>query len=137
MTEAAVPDDRRRFWRTLLIFGLVGPYIGLALALLVMTGIGLAQGIAPPVLAPSMASVAIVSAVFAIPFGGVPAVIAGLAAVMFRTRGRTGWTYYLLCAVAGGIATAIIPMVFRSGFAIWIPVGAATALICAWLTRQR
>ncbi len=137
MTEAAVVDDRRRFWRSLLIFGLAGPYIGLTLALLVMTGMGLAKGMAPQILAPSMAALAIVSAVFAVPVGGIPALLAGLAAAMFRTRGRTGWTYYSLCALAGGISTAIIPMVFRSGFAIWIPVGAATAMICAWLTRQR
>jgi hypothetical protein len=137
VTDEAVQADKRRYRRTLLIFALVGPYIGLAVALVLMTGFSLVQGMGPAATLAAVFALGIVSAVFAIPVGGLPGLLAGFAAVALQRRGVRGPRYYAQCAAISGLATLIIPLVLRHGYEIWGAVGVVTGLICAHLTVRR
>lgn len=141
MTDAPPADTARRgVWRTLMIFALAGPYIGLAIALVLMTGFGLAQVHSLGEVGATMAAVgalAVISSIFAIPIGGLPGLLTGLVAVSLHRRGITGSPYYVVCAIAGGLATAAIPILLKNGYSQWLVVGAATGLICAHLARRR
>lgn len=135
--DAAALADRRRFRRTLLIFALAGPYIGLALSLLVMTIISLANGASPAAALSAVAAVGIVSAVFAIPVGGLPGLLTGFVAASLLRRGVQVARYYALTATVGALATLAIPLMLRGAPEMWIFIGLSTALICARFARAR
>lgn len=129
--------DRKRFWRTVAMFALAGPYIGLAISLLVMAVIGLVQGQPPAALAKALFALAIVSVIFAIPVAGLPGFLTGLVAAQMQRRGTAMRRYYALTGAVGALAALAIPLILRSGPEFWIFVGAGTAVICAHLTRAR
>jgi len=137
MTEAAAADSRRMFRRTLLVFGLAGPFIGRVLSLCLMVVIGVAQGIDVRLVLVSILVVGAVSAVVAPVLGVIPALAAGVVAGLLQRRGVSPALYYPACGLAGAVSAAPLAMVLESGLPVWTGVGAATAMICAWLTRQR
>ena len=137
MPDAAAAESRRRFRRTLLVFGLAGPFIGLVLSLCLMVVIGVAQGIDVRLVLASILVVGAVSAVFAPVLGALPALAAGVVAGLLQRRGARPALYYPACAVAGAVSSAPLAIVLESGLPMWAGVGAATAVICARLTRQR
>ncbi|MBP7704278.1 MAG: hypothetical protein KA105_03195 [Caulobacter sp.] len=128
---------KRRYWRTVAVFALAGPYIGLAISLFLMAIIGLIQGQSPGGLAAGLFSLAVISAVFAIPVAGLPGFLTGLVAAQMQRRGTAMRRYYALTGAVGALATLAIPLILRSRPEFWIFVGAGTALICAHLTRKR
>lgn len=136
-TPDQIQADKRRFRRTLLIFALAGPYIGLALALLAMTIMGIAggQGVAGTLAA--VLALGIVSAVFAIPVGGLPGLLTGFLAAHLLRRGTETARYYAMTGCAGALATLAIPLALRAPPQIWIFVGLSAALICARIARGR
>ena len=131
MPDAAAAESRRRFRRTLLVFGLAGPFIGLVLSLCLMVVIDVRLVLA------SILVVGAVSAVFAPVLGALPALAAGVVAGLLQRRGARPAVYYPACAVAGAVSSAPLAIVLESGLPMWMGVGAATAVVCAWLTRQR
>ncbi len=137
MSASVIADGRRRFRRTLLIFGLAGPFIGLVIALCLMVVIGLFQGIDARLVLLSVLMVGVVSVVFAPLLGVFPALSAGVVAALFQQRGARPAIYYPACGLAGAVSSAPISLVLESGLPMWTGVGAATAVICARLTRQR
>jgi hypothetical protein len=132
-----IADGRRRFRRTLLIFGLAGPFIGLVIALCLMVVIGLFQGIDARLVLLSVLMVGVVSVVFAPLLGVIPALSAGVVAALLQQRRARPAIYYPACGLAGAVSSAPISLVLESGLPMWTGVGAATAVICARLTRQR
>lgn len=137
MTDDTASADKRRFRRTLLIFALAGPYIGLALSLLFMGIVGLAQGQAPAQLLSGLAAVGIVSAVFAIPVGGLPGLLTGFVAAGLQRRGVQVARYYALTGCVGALAILAIPLMLHQAYDMWIFVGLGAALICARIARAR
>lgn len=137
MTDDTAATDKRRFRRTLLIFALAGPYIGLALSLLAMGVVSLSQGTHPAATLSALAALGIVSAVFAIPVGGLPGLLTGFVAASLQRRGVQVARYYALTATVGALATLAIPLMLRSAPQIWIFIGLSTALICARIARAR
>ncbi len=133
----AAPDGKPRFWRTVLIFALAGPYIGLAISLFVMGVVGLVQGQPTGRLAGGLLSVGVLSAVFAIPVGAAPAALTGLVAARMQRLGTAPRRYYALTGAVGALSILVIPLILRTSPEFWIFVGAGTALICARLTRAR
>ena len=137
MSDDAQGLARRRFRRTVMIFALVGPYVGLAMALIIMTGIALAQGTQPAAALAAVFALGVISAVFAIPVGGLPGLLTGFAAAMLQRRGVSGPRYYAQCAAIGGLSALVIPLVLHNAYELWAAVGVSTGLICAHLTRKR
>ncbi len=136
-SDEAVKTERRRMWRTVAVFALAGPYIGLAMSLFVMAVMGLLRGQAIGPLAEGLFALAIMSAVFAIPVAGLPGVLTGLVAAQMQRRGTPMRRYYALTGAVGALATLAIPMILRTSPEFWIFVGAGTAVICAHFTRAR
>ena len=141
MEPAARPDEvqaaRRRFRRTLLIFALVGPYIGLGLALIAMTIAGIAGGQGVPGTLAAVLALGIVSAVFAIPVGGLPGLLTGFVAAALLRRNTEPARYYALTACVGALAALAIPLAIHAPVEIWAVVGLGAALICARIARGR
>lgn len=134
----------RRYRRTLLIFGLAGPYIGLAIALIIAALMIVAQqvtagGGAGDVAGGFMALgvMALLGLVLAIPIGGIPGLLAGFAAVAMQRRGVKPPRYHAICAVAGALGSLGVAVLLRNGLEYWAAIGASSALICAHLTRAR
>jgi hypothetical protein len=136
MTTAET-DPKRAFRRTVLIFTLAGPYIGLAISLFVMAVVGITRGQALPALSESLLALGIMSAVFAIPVAGLPGFLTGLVAANMQRRGTAMRRYYALTGAVGGLTALAIPLALRSAPEFWIFVGAGTAVICAHITRRR
>ena len=136
MTDPTI-EARRRFRRTLMIFALAGPYVGLALSLLSMAIVGLAQGQAPAALGAGLLAVGAVSAVFAIPVGGLPGLLTGLVAAQLLRRNVETARFYALTGCTGALAALTIPLAFKQAYDMWIFVGLGAALICARIARGR
>lgn len=140
MAETPPPaptEPKPRFWRTVLIFALAGPYIGLAISLFVMFVIGLVQGQSLAGVGAAILALGVISAVFAIPIAGLPGFLTGLVAANMQRRGTPMRRYYALTGAIGALTALAIPLALRSGPEFWIFVGAGTAVICAHLTRAR
>ncbi len=135
--DAAPDAAKKRFWRTVLIFALAGPYIGLAMSLFVMAVVGLMQGQSLAGVGAALLALGAVSAVFAIPVAGLPGFLTGLVAARMQLRGTKLRRYYALTGAVGALTALAIPLALRSPPEFWIFVGAGTALICARLTRAR
>lgn len=137
--EPGTPIDpaKKRYWRTVAVFALAGPYIGLTMALFVMGVVGLVQGQSLPGVGAALLAVGVISAVFAIPVAGLPGFLTGLVAAQMQRRGTPMRRYYALTGAVGALATLAIPLILRTGPEFWIFVGAGTAVICAHLTRAR
>lgn len=137
MTDDTAAAELRRLRRIPVIFALAGPYIGLALSLLFMAIVGVAQGQAPASLFSGLAAVGIVSAFFALPVGVLPGLLTGfVAAVLQRRRVQTA-RYYAMTGCAGALTTLVVPLMLRQAYDMWIIIGLSTALICARITRAR
>ena len=137
MSDDAALAERRRLQRIPVIFALAGPYIGLALSLLFMGIVGLAQGQTPAKLLSALAAVGIVSAVFAIPVGILPGLLTGFVAAILQRRGVQPARYYALTGCAGALATLAIPLMLHQAYDMWMFIGLSTALICARIARAR
>ena len=129
----------RRYRRTLLIFGLAGPYIGLAIALIIAALMIVAQQVTAGGGAGDVAGgfMALLGLVLAIPIGGIPGLLAGFAAVAMQRRGVKPPRYHAICAVAGALGSLGVAVLLRNGLEYWAAIGASSALICAHLTRAR
>ncbi|ATQ42672.1 hypothetical protein [Caulobacter mirabilis] len=130
-------DARKRYWRTVAVFALAGPYIGLAISLFIMAVVGLTRGQPIGSLLSGLAGLAVISAVFAIPVAGLPGFLTGLVAAQMQRRGTAMRRYYALTGAVGALTALAIPIILRSPPEFWIFAGAGTALICAHLTRAR
>lgn len=141
-TATETPSDdaratKRRYWRTVAVFALAGPYIGLAISLFVMAVVGVTRGQPIGQLLSGLAGLAIISVIFAIPVAGLPGFLTGIVAAQMQRRGTAMRRYYALTGAVGALTALAIPLILRSPPEFWIFAGAGTALICAHLTRAR
>lgn len=136
-----------RFARTVAIFVVAGPLIGLAVAVAWTLVADAGQMLEPvrsagwktPSAADAAAGLLLIGGAFVIGamlFGAVPALAAGLVAAALRERGAGRWTICLASPTIGALAAWVI---HRSGeFALIAPVAAVVAgLVCALAATRR
>lgn len=129
-------------WRSVGLFALLGPIVGLALLLVYFAVSTIVQqgisGVESVGLVTGLLLFGLLGFVFAPVIGIVPAAATGLFAAMLKQRGMNGPAYYGLCALAGAVTSEgpvlLVVRTLDADSVVLALVGGGSALVCALLT---